>query len=139
MPETSEYLAEHTTGIVLSLTLLIGFSVIMVTFNPFVEYRLSVTTAISSELQISLLDSEGNEFTSNELVAGENDTVYFELYVENSGGCPCTLRLDASNNVSWNYEGQTIQPNEQLKVRITIKVEYSGNAEFTYDIVARRA
>ncbi|MCW4015260.1 MAG: hypothetical protein NWF06_02725 [Candidatus Bathyarchaeota archaeon] len=69
------------------------------------------------------------------------------VYIKNDGSSPLTLSLDTTNwnptnapgymDLTWNYDGQTIDPNEVLPVALTLSVDsgISGINSFNFEIV----
>jgi hypothetical protein len=69
------------------------------------------------------------------------------FYIKNEGTTALNLFLDTANwsptnaanylTLSWNYGGQTIQPNQVIKVTLTLTVSpsISGIDTFSFDII----
>jgi hypothetical protein len=69
------------------------------------------------------------------------------VYVHNEGNSPVTLSLSTSNwtpstassyfALTWNYNGQTINPNTQLQLTLTLTVSshITGISGFSFDII----
>ena len=69
------------------------------------------------------------------------------VYIHNEGNYPVTLSLSTSNwtpstasaylTLTWNYDGQTISPSEQMQVALTLTVSsnITGTSNFSFDII----
>jgi hypothetical protein len=70
----------------------------------------------------------------------------FSVYIRNEGSYALTLSMSASNwspstasnylTMNWNYNGQTVNPNEYVRVTLTLTVSGSitGISSFNFDI-----
>jgi len=75
------------------------------------------------------------------------DQKSFTVYVHNEGNSPVTLSLSTSNwtpatasaylALTWNYNGQTINPSAQMQVTLTLTVspDITGISNFNFDII----
>jgi hypothetical protein len=85
----------------------------------------------------------GIDWGSSEPGAVKNVTVY----MRNEGTAPITLSLQTANwnptnaadyiSLSWNYSGQTIDPNQVLAVTLSLSISSNiqGITTFSFDIV----
>lgn len=79
------------------------------------------------------------------LEPGENKNVIF--YIRNEGNYAVTVSFSTENwspsnaslhiNLSWDYDGQSINPDEAIEVTFTLEVssDISGITDFSFDIV----
>jgi hypothetical protein len=70
----------------------------------------------------------------------------FSVYIRNEGSYALTLSMSASNwspstasnylTINWNYNGQTVNPNEYVGVTLTLTVsgDITGISNFSFDI-----
>ena len=75
------------------------------------------------------------------------DQKSFTVYLYNEGNSPVTLSLSTSNwtpsaasaylALTWNYNGQTINPSAQMQVTLTLTVspDITGISNFSFDII----
>lgn len=132
-------------GSLIAIVVLIGSCVTW----AILQYSVTVNNHGSVQaIGCQILDASGNQITSIDwgtIDVGTNAN--HNIYVKNNGTIPITLTMITLNwnpsnastflTLSWNYTGQTIDPDQTLPLTLNLAVapETSGFIDFSFDIL----
>ena len=130
------------------------FATVLLTSN-FIYGLLTSTTTIGSHGSVKAIgvrvywdSSCTNEVSSIDWgVIEPGSYTNVTVYVKNTGNSDATLTLSTENwspsnasnymTLTWNYDGQSIEPNDVIQVELTLAVasNITGITDFSFDIV----
>jgi len=127
----------------------------MITFNGTIKGLLTKTLALPSQGAVKAIgigvywdrscSSKVSSIDWGTAEVGSVKTV--TVYIRNEGNAAITLSINTTNwspstaskyiSLSWNYDGQPIDPNQVIQVTLTLSVSSSitGISSFSFDIV----
>jgi uncharacterized membrane protein len=139
----------YTTISVIVLILLSGFMLAQVMSAIQISSTISNvgTLKLSADIGVYWDASFTNRTTAiNWGILDPGTTKSFSIYIHNEGNYALTLSMSAANwnpstasnylTMNWNYNGQTVNPNEYVRVTLTLTVSASitGISNFSFDI-----
>jgi len=127
----------------------------MITFNGTIKGLLTKTVALPSRGAVKAVgvgvywdSSCSSKVSSIDWGTAEPGSVKtVTVYIRNEGNTAITLSMDTTNwspstaskyiGLSWNYNGQAVNPNSVIKATLTLSVSsgITGISSFSFDIV----